>query len=249
MPIKNKEKRYIFISDIHGCYCELIALMNKIAPRPSDVVVSVGDFLDRGPNPDLCLKYWMEKNYLSVLGNHDERIVNWSQNKKVPKGEDLDRTIELIGKRQEFVDYLNRLPLILYFEEIKVIVVHAAININKDINIQLSSKTDKDIFLRGRYIRRDKSIWKYVTLGQDVGTDCLWSEIWQGPEIIIYGHTPNHNGLPTVFNNAIGIDTACVYGKSLTAAIFNTITGWTFMSVAAQKRYWEPANKNNMIIV
>ncbi len=41
------EGRTIVIGDIHGCYAELQILLNKIEFSDKDVVISVGDMLER----------------------------------------------------------------------------------------------------------------------------------------------------------------------------------------------------------
>lgn len=41
-------KKTIVIGDIHGCYDEMIALINKIGVTDDDLIVSLGDIVDRG---------------------------------------------------------------------------------------------------------------------------------------------------------------------------------------------------------
>lgn len=41
----------IVIGDIHGCHDELQALLDAIGPDADDTIVSVGDLVDRGPEP------------------------------------------------------------------------------------------------------------------------------------------------------------------------------------------------------
>lgn len=245
----SNRKRYIFVGDIHGCYDELLTLMAKICPRAQDMVVCVGDFVDRGPGPHLCLEYWKDNRYLALLGNHDDRIVRWSRGKEVPNGEDLDRTIKLVGHRNDLIDYLDSLPLTLHIPEINVVVVHAALDVNESLTTQLAAEINRDIFLRGRYVRKSKSVWSYIQLGKNIETDVIWADIWQGPALVIYGHTPNHDGKPKISPYAIGIDTACAYGKTLTAVIYDSKLGWIFESAAAKSQYWKPATKYNMVVV
>lgn len=39
----------LVIGDIHGCYIELQALLEKAGLNEGDSIISVGDFVDRGP--------------------------------------------------------------------------------------------------------------------------------------------------------------------------------------------------------
>jgi serine/threonine protein phosphatase 1 len=43
-------QRTVVIGDIHGCYRELLDLLEACAVDDGDRVVSVGDLVDRGPS-------------------------------------------------------------------------------------------------------------------------------------------------------------------------------------------------------
>ena len=63
--------RYI-ISDIHGCYEEYRALLEKISFSGNDELYILGDVVDRGPEPIRVLQDLMERpNATLILGNHD----------------------------------------------------------------------------------------------------------------------------------------------------------------------------------
>ena len=42
--------RTIAIGDVHGCSAALAALIHAIGPGPEDVLVTLGDYIDRGPD-------------------------------------------------------------------------------------------------------------------------------------------------------------------------------------------------------
>ncbi len=42
--------RTIAIGDIHGCLLALNAILGAIDPQPDDVIVTLGDYVDRGPD-------------------------------------------------------------------------------------------------------------------------------------------------------------------------------------------------------
>ena len=42
--------RTIAIGDIHGCSIALETLLDEIQPRPNDLIIQLGDVIDRGPN-------------------------------------------------------------------------------------------------------------------------------------------------------------------------------------------------------
>ena len=70
--------RYVFVSDIHGCYDKLIDALNKVNfNREVDTIVSLGDAFDRGPDSLKVLKFLMScPNRILVWGNHDLRLYN-----------------------------------------------------------------------------------------------------------------------------------------------------------------------------
>ena len=64
----------------------------------------------------------------------------------------------------------------------------------------------------------------------------LWSEKWRGDRVVVYGHTPLRE--PKRDKQSLGLDTGCVYGGSLTAAVF-TDGEWETVSVKAKRKYAE----------
>lgn len=51
-------KRILAVGDIHGMYDKLIKLMDKVQFDPAeDLLVFLGDYIDRGPQSLECLDY------------------------------------------------------------------------------------------------------------------------------------------------------------------------------------------------
>ena len=71
--------RIIAIGDIHGCLAALQALLDVIQPGGDDTIVTLGDYVDRGPDSCGVLEALMglEKrtNLVPLLGNHDEMML------------------------------------------------------------------------------------------------------------------------------------------------------------------------------
>ena len=60
------------ISDVHGCYYELIDLLDKINFNKKDTLYIIGDTVDRGEANVDVLQFMMEhKNIVPLLGNHE----------------------------------------------------------------------------------------------------------------------------------------------------------------------------------
>ena len=69
--------RTFVIGDIHGCLEEFQALVTALHLADSDVVVCVGDFLDKGPDPVASVQLARKLGFQAVLGNHEEKALRW----------------------------------------------------------------------------------------------------------------------------------------------------------------------------
>lgn len=65
---------------------------------------------------------------------------------------------------------------------------------------------------------------------------CNWAGEYQGPAVVVYGHTPVPE--PEWLNRTVNIDTGCVFGGKLTALRYPEME---FVSVPAARTYCEPA--------
>ena len=63
------------ISDIHGNYEALQAVIDRIAELPVDEVYCLGDIIGYGPDPIKCLDIVMERCQRTILGNHDQAAI------------------------------------------------------------------------------------------------------------------------------------------------------------------------------
>ncbi|MEM9589210.1 MAG: metallophosphoesterase family protein, partial [Planctomycetota bacterium] len=73
-------ERLIAIGDIHGCREALEALIAAIKPGPDDTVVTLGDYVDRGPDSagviDTLLELGNRTQLISLIGNHEEMMLD-----------------------------------------------------------------------------------------------------------------------------------------------------------------------------
>lgn len=72
--------RTIAIGDVHGCAIALAALIDAIDLQAEDTVVSLGDFVDRGPDSKGVLDQMLELEsrcrLIPILGNHDQMMLD-----------------------------------------------------------------------------------------------------------------------------------------------------------------------------
>ena len=76
--ISNRAGRTIAIGDIHGCASALRKLAAEIQPTPSDTLVTLGDYIDRGPDSrgvlDLLIELKHHCRLVPLLGNHEQML-------------------------------------------------------------------------------------------------------------------------------------------------------------------------------
>jgi serine/threonine protein phosphatase 1 len=71
--------RTIAIGDIRGCSAALDALIGAIRPRPEDCIVTLGDYINRGPDSRGVIERLIELEdrcrLVPLLGNHDQKLL------------------------------------------------------------------------------------------------------------------------------------------------------------------------------
>jgi predicted phosphodiesterase len=209
--------RTIVVGDIHGCYDELMDLLDKANFGDRDRVVSVGDLITKGEKSREVLELFMsDKRFSAVIGNHDLALRRrWNGEDVELKGSEKDTHKELKENRDHYTLYFNNLPFIIDLGT--HLVVHAGLR----PNVALHSQTTGDLT-------------QLRTLGPDRESEdgTPWYHVYNGEKIILFGHWPAPEARRGP--KAIGLDTGCVYGDNLTGYIIET---GEFVSVPARKAY------------
>jgi serine/threonine protein phosphatase 1 len=72
--------RVIAIGDVHGCSRALKALLEELQPGQQDTVITLGDYLDRGPDSRGVVERLLELSkrchLIPLLGNHEEMFLS-----------------------------------------------------------------------------------------------------------------------------------------------------------------------------
>jgi hypothetical protein len=213
--------RTIVIGDLHGCYDEAIELLTQVGASSSDRVIFAGDLVDRGPNPRECVELAMR--YEAIQGNHEEKHLQQrhrADDRLAPSHLETRRALE-----PEHLDYFAKLPFYIRLPEHNAVVVHAGMMPGKGVEEQ-----DPYHLLHAQCIQppSKKSYWP----SKAPVTHTFWTHHWKGPERVIFGHTVFDKPLVTEY--AVGIDTGCAYGRSLTAVI---LPAWEIVSVPARNKH------------
>ena len=216
---QNTGPRTIVVGDIHGCYDELMALLEKVDLQKHDRVISVGDLIAKGPKNREVLELFMtDSRFSTVIGNHDLALRRrWNGEDVELKPAQKETHRELKGEKDIYLPFLNALPFVIELEH--HLVVHAGLR----PNVQLYSQTTGDL-TRLRTLGPDRE--------SDEGTP--WYQVYYGDKIVLFGHWPAAE--PRRGPKAIGLDTGCVYGYNLSAFI---IESGELVSVPAARAYSE----------
>src|SRR5262249_14253535 len=72
--------RTIAIGDVHGCSAALDAVLESVRTRPDDTIVTLGDYINRGPDSRVVLDRLIELRrccrLVPILGNHDQMLLD-----------------------------------------------------------------------------------------------------------------------------------------------------------------------------
>jgi len=209
-----KPGRLIAIGDIHGCLTALERVLEAVAPKPEDTIVTLGDYVNCGPNSRSVIERLMELgnqcSLVPLLGNHDETFLD------VLSGQlPLDALLEMGGHAtMNSYDYQGSLSVVPP-EHVFFLA-----------SCKLIFETDNHFFAHANYAPNKP-------LDQQSRIDLLWRSLRDSEPAehyskkrAILGHTPQPSGVPLDRGHLICIDTGCVYGGVLTALDVVSGTLW-----------------------
>jgi len=204
--------RTIAIGDIHGCSQALAALLDAIAPRPQDVVVTLGDYVDRGPDSRGVIGQLIALGdrcrLKPLLGNHELMMLE-----ALAGDESKDFWMEC-GGRETLESYGGRCEAI---PQQHLIFLRACRRFHE---------SQGHIFLHANYVSE-------LPLSEQPDFMLFWEHISflvPGPhrsgKRVIVGHTPQPGGEVLDLDHVVCIDTYCVGGGWLTALEVETGRIW-----------------------
>ncbi len=178
--------RVLAVGDIHGMHEKLIMLMEKIQFDPEeDLLVFLGDYIDRGPDSVQCLQYVYDLQHahldsvICLMGNHEVMMSSYLMQKRGSYntliGDYADSWLDNGGfetlqqlnglaedKREVLVEWAINLPIRFQYQEF--FFCHAGV----DPDVLLPAQTEFDMLWRRQQ----------------------WWEQYKGEETIVVGHTP-----------------------------------------------------------
>ena len=223
--------RTIVVGDIHGCYSELVSLLESIQLKSDDRVIAVGDLVVKGTrNKEVLDLFISDSRFTSVLGNHDRALLRYWRGEKGSLKNAQEKTAdELESHAKRYCEYLNSLPLMIDLGDF--LIVHAGLR----PGISLAEQSVEDL-TELRTLGRDRTSRKGVP----------WYEAYESEKLVLFGHWPRAE--PTRTPRAIGLDTGCVYGNRLSAYILETeqiVSVPAFMAYDRPKKRLATAGSNS----
>ncbi len=245
-PLWNNRKQdhgpFDIIGDVHGCYPELLLLLDKLGYAVSDHIVShpegrrivfVGDLVDRGPDSPNVLRLAMASvkagTAICVPGNHDMKFLRWLNGKKVQLTHGLAETVAQLEAdpvdKRDLTTFLDNLVSHFVFDDGKLVIAHAGLK--EEMQGRGSGKVREFCLFGETTGERDE-------YGLPERLD--WAREYRGKALVVYGHTPF--AAPRWLNHTVNIDTGCCFGGALSALRYPELET---LSVPALATYAEPA--------
>lgn len=241
------------IGDIHGCYDELIILLEKLGYEENDAALylhpkgrkfmSVGDVMSRGPE-SLKTMLFFQRHIAQGLAymtdsNHGWKIARWLDGRSVTlnygdekveqefkeyeKAYGLEKTVDTKEMLKNFLLQAPSHYVLMKNGVPTAVCAHAGI---KDEFIGKQSPDVQDFCRYGDSSGLNEK-------GKPIRED--WFVHHKGSMVIIWGHDPKPQ--PLVINNTINIDQGVVFGGQLTAFRYPEKE---FISVQAANDYSGP---------
>ena len=217
--------RVLAFGDIHGCLTAFDTLLDWVKPTKEDVVIALGDYVDRGPESRGVIVRLMELreqlNLICLRGNHEKMMVDAYRGGRGEKRDWLSvGGVETLASYSIFPGRGGSLEevsathwhflendLVNYFESDHFIFVHATVMPGFD----LVDQPENALF------------WEYFPE----------SMRHHSGKMVVCGHSAQRSGLPKVIPGAVCIDTRAF------------ADGWLTCLDVHNARYWQANQQGN----
>jgi serine/threonine protein phosphatase 1 len=195
--------RLLAIGDIHGCAAALEALLAAAAPTKDDLVVTLGDYVDRGPDSrgvvDRLLQLETECKLFPLLGNHEIMLL---------------RAMQSPATEAFWLQYGGQATLASYGGSLRGIPPTHEEFFHRCLR---HFETEKHLFVHANYD------WRW-SLEEQLDEVLFWTHLHLRPpkphvsgKVAVVGHTPQPNRCVLRQKHLVGLDTGCCSGGVLSA--------------------------------
>ncbi len=214
--------RTIAIGDIHGCSLALAALVDAIDPGPEDLLVPLGDYIDRGSDSRGVLEQLLDLRercvLVPLLGNHEEMLLAALTDRMAL------RFWLSCGGSETIASYSNRLRLPTHPDSLASLFPAEHLDFLEECRPY--HQTGTHLFVHAGYDPtkplegqpKEALRWQFVDL-HAARPHC-------SEKVAVVGHTPQKNGEVLDLGFLKCIDTFCHGGGWLTALEVHTGQVW-----------------------
>ncbi len=103
-------------SDVHSCYSKMAAVFEDMEKYQIDQFICLGDIIGYGDQPEKTIKLLMEKNVVSVRGNHELAMFDRQYLECFPKAIKQPLLDNIVMLSTKSVRYLENTPACLKLE-------------------------------------------------------------------------------------------------------------------------------------
>lgn len=208
--VMDQTMRHLAIGDVHGCLRSLVAVAKAARIRETDVVVTLGDYVDRGPDSRGVIDWliaWARRGHLiAIRGNHDLMMMQ-------ARGD--------AASMSGWLDSGGDAALASYGGTIDTIPAEHWEFLEAT---RLWYATDSHFFVHA-------GVYADYALEDQPEYMLLWEKIDEtrphvSGKVMICGHTPQKSGIPRNLGHAVCIDTNACRGGWLTCLDVGTGEYW-----------------------
>lgn len=206
LRINGDQYRHIWaVGDIHGCFNLLKRNMYRIDfDKEKDLLISVGDLIDRGDQNVECLDLINERWFRAVRGNHEQMAIDAFFN-----GGDVNNWLYNGGNwffLQNYEEEILSRACLARVEKLPFII-----EVNTDGKKTVIAHADypSDEYEFGKPVDEQYVIWSRERIGDENVREI------KGADLFLFGHTPMIKGIEKRANQEY-IDTGAVFGYGLT---------------------------------
>jgi len=208
--------RTLAIGDIHGCRAALDHLLAFVQPLPGETIVTLGDYIDRGPDSAGVLEQLIELNRAGSLvplrGNHELMMLSARGG-----AESIVRFWLECGGLATLASYGAEVSL----EDIP------------PSHWYFMKHSCRDWYETGTHVFVHANLQPDLPSGEQHAEYLQWESLnsrWHRPHVsgktMICGHTQQRSGVPLVLDRAVCIDTWAYGGGWLTCLDVNSGDYW-----------------------
>ena len=200
--------RRIAIGDVHGRLDLLQELWVILSPAKKDMIIFLGDLIDRGPDSKGVIDFIQELqrggyNVQVIMGNHEDMCINASDGSAAHESVWLSNG-GIAAERSyggviptEVIDWMKTLPVTIATDD-GIVFVHAGIPYNYPDMDESPNPL--------KITTRDFLLW-----ARSEFHECYEEDWFPSVKMVVCGHTPSPNVSKSSDGRVICIDTGAVF--------------------------------------